>query len=45
MVMDSLPYWVRDTHVDGFRSDLAATLARELHNVDCAAILAFEAGR
>jgi glycogen operon protein len=29
MVMDSLRYWVRDMHVDGFRFDLATTLARE----------------
>ncbi len=34
MVMDSLRYWVLDMHVDGFRFDLAATLARELHDVD-----------
>jgi len=32
--MDSLRYWVLDMHVDGFRFDLAATLARELHDVD-----------
>jgi glycogen operon protein len=32
--MDSLRYWVNDMHVDGFRFDLAATLARELHDVD-----------
>jgi len=32
--MDSLRYWVTDMHVDGFRFDLAATLARELHEVD-----------
>src|SRR4029453_8725487 len=29
MIMDSLRYWVGDMHVDGFRFDLAATLARE----------------
>jgi glycogen operon protein len=34
LVMDSLRYWVLDMHVDGFRFDLAATLARELHEVD-----------
>src|SRR6202030_244586 len=32
--MDSLLYWVLDMHVDGFRFDLAAALARELHEVD-----------
>lgn len=32
--MDSLRYWVRDMHVDGFRFDLAATLARQFHEVD-----------
>ena len=34
MVMDSLRYWVLDYHVDGFRFDLASTLARELKDVD-----------
>ncbi|OFW04824.1 MAG: glycogen debranching enzyme GlgX [Acidobacteria bacterium RIFCSPLOWO2_02_FULL_67_36] len=34
LMMDSLRYWVLDMHVDGFRFDLAATLARELHEVD-----------
>jgi isoamylase len=34
MIMDSLRYWVLDMHVDGFRFDLAAALARELHEVD-----------
>jgi isoamylase len=34
MVMDSLRYWVLEMHVDGFRFDLAASLARELHEVD-----------
>ena len=34
LVMDSLRYWVGEMHVDGFRFDLAATLARELHDVD-----------
>jgi isoamylase len=34
LVMDSLRYWVTDMHVDGFRFDLAATLARERHEVD-----------
>ena len=33
MLMDSLRYWVIEMHVDGFRFDLAATLARELHDV------------
>jgi len=33
MIMDSLRYWVTVMHVDGFRFDLAATLARELHDV------------
>ncbi|MBB5059071.1 glycogen operon protein [Granulicella aggregans] len=33
MIMDSLRYWVTDMHVDGFRFDLASTLARELHAV------------
>ncbi len=32
--MDSLRYWVIEMHVDGFRFDLASTLARELHEVD-----------
>jgi glycogen operon protein len=31
MVMDSLRYWVQEMHVDGFRFDLAATLARNAH--------------
>ena len=34
MIMDSLRYWVTEMHVDGFRFDLASTLARELHAVD-----------
>ena len=34
LVMDSLRYWVTEMHVDGFRFDLAATLARELYDVD-----------
>ena len=33
MLMDSLRYWVTEMHVDGFRFDLASTLARELHAV------------
>ncbi len=33
MIMDSLRYWSTVMHVDGFRFDLAATLARELHDV------------
>ena len=32
--MDSLRYWVLDMHVDGFRFDLASTLAREFYDVD-----------
>jgi glycogen operon protein len=34
LIMDNLRYWVLEMHVDGFRFDLAATLARELHDVD-----------
>jgi isoamylase len=34
LVMDSLRYWVLEMHVDGFRFDLAAALARGLHDVD-----------
>ena len=34
LIMDSLRYWTLEMHVDGFRFDLAATLARELHDVD-----------
>ena len=34
LIMDSLRYWIEEMHVDGFRFDLAATLARELHDVD-----------
>jgi isoamylase len=34
LMMDSLRYWIQQMHVDGFRFDLAATLARELHEVD-----------
>jgi isoamylase len=34
LIMDSLRYWHLEMHVDGFRFDLAATLARELHDVD-----------
>ena len=33
LIMDSLRYWVTEMHVDGFRFDLAATLAREVHEV------------
>jgi len=33
-IMDSLRYWVTEMHIDGFRFDLAAALARELHAVD-----------
>jgi isoamylase len=34
LIMDSLRYWVTDMHVDGFRFDLAASLAREFHEVN-----------
>jgi isoamylase len=34
LIMDSLRYWATDMHVDGFRFDLASTLARELYEVD-----------
>ncbi len=34
LMMDSLRYWVIEMHVDGFRFDLAATLARQFHEVD-----------
>ncbi|MER5733043.1 glycogen debranching protein GlgX [Streptomyces sp. NPDC002138] len=34
LIMDSLRYWVTEMHVDGFRFDLAATLARQFHEVD-----------
>ncbi len=34
LIMDSLRYWVEEMHVDGFRFDLASTLARGLHEVD-----------
>ena len=34
LIMDSLRYWVLEMHVDGFRFDLAATLARQFHDVD-----------
>jgi isoamylase len=34
LIMDSLRYWVTEMHVDGFRFDLAAALAREFHAVD-----------
>jgi isoamylase len=33
LLMDSLRYWVKEMHVDGFRFDLASTLAREFHDV------------
>lgn len=33
LIMDSLRYWIQEMHVDGFRFDLAAALARELHEV------------
>jgi isoamylase len=34
LIMDSLRYWITHMRVDGFRFDLASTLARELHEVD-----------
>ncbi|WP_024288115.1 glycogen debranching protein GlgX [Cellulomonas sp. KRMCY2] len=34
LLMDSLRYWVTEMHVDGFRFDLASTLARQFHEVD-----------
>jgi glycogen operon protein len=34
LIMDSLRYWITEMHVDGFRFDLAATLAREFLEVD-----------
>jgi glycogen operon protein len=34
LIMDSLRYWVTEMRVDGFRFDLAATLAREFYDVD-----------
>jgi glycogen operon protein len=37
MVMDSLRYWVREFHIDGFRFDLCATLGRESYGFDASA--------
>jgi glycogen operon protein len=34
LIMDSLRYWIQEMHVDGFRFDLASSLARELYEVD-----------
>ena len=34
LIMDSLRYWITEMHVDGFRFDLASTLARQFHEVD-----------
>jgi isoamylase len=34
LIMDSMRYWILEMHVDGFRFDLAATLARQFHEVD-----------
>src|SRR5207244_2270026 len=34
LIMDSMRYWITEMHVDGFRFDLASTLARELYNVN-----------
>jgi isoamylase len=34
LIMDSLRYWILEMHVDGFRFDLASTLARELQEVN-----------
>ena len=39
MIMDSLRFWVEEMRVDGFRFDLASTLARERHDVDRACAL------
>ncbi|MDP9349312.1 MAG: glycogen debranching protein GlgX, partial [Gemmatimonadota bacterium] len=41
LVMDSLRYWVQEMHVDGFRFDLATTLAREEDGVDRSASSSF----
>ncbi|HET7406994.1 MAG TPA: glycogen debranching protein GlgX [Mycobacteriales bacterium] len=38
LIMDSLRYWVTEMHVDGFRFDLASTLAREFYDVDRLAV-------
>ncbi|HVM31166.1 MAG TPA: glycogen debranching protein GlgX [Candidatus Limnocylindrales bacterium] len=38
LIMDSLRYWVTEMHVDGFRFDLATSLAREVHAVDQTAV-------
>jgi len=38
LIMDSLRYWILEMHVDGFRFDLAAALARELHDVNRLAV-------
>jgi glycogen operon protein len=34
LIMDSLRYWATEMHIDGFRFDLAASLARQFHEVD-----------
>ncbi len=34
LIMDSLRYWITEMHVDGFRFDLASTLARELYEIN-----------
>src|SRR5262249_8726831 len=34
LIMDTFRYWVQEMHADGSRSDLAAALAREFHDVD-----------
>ncbi len=34
LIMDSLRYWVQEMHVDGFRFDLAAALARDLYEIN-----------
>ena len=38
LIMDSLRYWVTEMRVDGFRFDLAATLARQFYEVDRLAV-------
>ena len=39
LIMDSLRYWITEMHVDGFRFDLASTLARELYDVNKLGVL------
>jgi len=44
LVLDSLRYWVREMHVDGFRFDLAPALARESEDFDPAGAFLTELG-